>query len=124
MCDHAVMDADPVWPWPGETALQRARQVANWILDRLSTADRDDVIRQARAVGETWLGEQLLRWTNTDVVTTSQAAELVQVGASTVRKWHSEGHLPNHQGRKGYYVVQQVRDCAARRYQDRADRAT
>jgi hypothetical protein len=107
------------WPWPQDTACERARRIANSLLALLSGDDRDRAIRQARAVGETWLGAQLLRWEVTDVVTTNQAAEILHVGPSTIRKWHSEGHLPNH-GRPGHYVLGKVLDCAAARRTQRA----
>lgn len=109
-----------LWPWPGDTPTERARAVANSLLALLPAGDRDHAIRQARAVGETWLGANLLRWDKTDVVTTAEAAELAHVGASTIRKWHSDGHLPN-QGR-GRYVVAHVLDCAAARRRERAER--
>jgi hypothetical protein len=101
------------WPWPRDSPTDRARAVANSLLALLPESDRDDAIRQARAVGETWLGANLLRWDISDVVTTSEAAELIHVGASTIRKWHSLGYLPN-QG-TGRYLVGDVLDCAAAR---------
>jgi excisionase family DNA binding protein len=110
---------DP-WPWPGDTPTERARRIANSLLALLPDQQRDHAIRQARAVGETWLGRTLLRWDKTDAVTTAEAAELLHVNPSTIRKWHSEGHLPNHQGRTGVYVVAHVLDCAAQRRRERA----
>ena len=109
---------DP-WPWPEDTQLERARRIANSLLGLLPDAERDLAIRKARAVGQTWLGANLLRWDKTDVVTTSDAAELANVGPSTIRKWHSLGYLPNHQGRVGCYVVAIVLDCAAARRRER-----
>lgn len=109
---------DP-WPWPGDTALDRSRRIANSLLALLPDAERVRAVRQARAVGETWLGANLLRWEVSDVVSTAEAAELVGVGPSTVRKWHSQGYLPNHLGRRGCYVVARVLDCAAARHRER-----
>ena len=103
---------DP-WPWPADLPVDRARAVANSLLALLSDHEQTVAIRKARAVGESWLGANLLRFDVTDVITTAEAAELVHVGASTIRKWHSEGHLPNH--RTGRYVVAAVLDCAAAR---------
>jgi hypothetical protein len=107
------------WPWPGDNATDRARKIANSLLALLPDIERDQAIVKARAVGETWLGANLLHWEIHDVVTTSQAAEIIHVRPSTIRKWHSEGHLPNHQGRKGLYVVAHVLDCAAQRRRER-----
>lgn len=103
---------DP-WPWPADTDTERARKIANSLLALLPADQCDQAIRQARAVGQTWLGASLLRWDRTDVVTTSEAAELAGVRPSTIRWWHSEGWLPN-RGR-GRYVVALVLDCAAAR---------
>jgi hypothetical protein len=87
-------ERDP-WPWPGESATERARRIANSLLALLPDGERDIAIRKARAVGETWLGEHLLRWTNDDVITTDQAADLIHMRPSTIRKWHSRGQLCN-----------------------------
>ena len=67
---------DP-WPWPGDTPTERARRIANSLLALLPDQERDHAIRQARAVGETWLGRNLLRWTNDDVIPPGEAAGLV-----------------------------------------------
>ena len=104
---------DP-WPWPGDTPCERARRVANSLLALLPEPDRAAAILQARAVGETWLGPDLLRWDVNDLVTTNQAAEILHVNPSTIRKWHSRGWLPHHR-RKGHYLLAAVLDCAAER---------
>jgi hypothetical protein len=105
------------WPWPGETPTERARRIANSLLAALPEDDRQRAITAARAVGETWLGEELLAWTEDDVVTTAQAAELVHVGPSTIRKWHSEGTLPN--VGQGRYRVRDVHLADTTRRQQR-----
>lgn len=107
---------DP-WPWPGDTPTERARRIATSLLGLLPAEERDRAVRQARAVGETWLGAQLLRWEPTDVVPTVAAAELAGVSPSTIRWWHSKGWLPNHH--RGFYVVALVLDCAAARHRER-----
>ena len=99
------------WPWPGDNATDRARAVANSLLALLPTHERDRAIRTARAVGETWLGSTLLRYDVTDVVTTAEAAELLHVRPSTIRKWHSDGELTNRG--TGRYLVSEVLDVAA-----------
>ena len=108
---------DP-WPWPGDNATERARLIANSLLARLPDGEREQAIRAARAVGETWLGANLLRWTKDDVVTTEQAAELIHMRSSTIRKWHSRGHLANRG--EGRYLVADVLDCAAARRRERS----
>ncbi len=101
------------WPWPGDNATDRARHVANSLLALLPDTERSRAIVSARAVGETWLGANLLRWDTSDKVTTGQAAELVHVKPATIRKWHSTGQLQN--CGTGYYLVAAVLDCAAAR---------
>lgn len=113
--------ATAAWPWPGDTALDRARRIANSLLALLPVDDRPLLVTQAHAFGETWLGESLLRWTPDDIVTTAEAAELVHMKPSTIRKWHSDGSLPN-RGR-GRYRVGDVLDCAAARRQRRSQTA-
>lgn len=95
--------------------MDRARRIANNLLALLPDAEIAKHVATARRLGETWLGADLLRYDATDVITTREAAELVHVGPSTVRKWHSEGYLANHLGRTGRYVVAAVLDCAAAR---------
>lgn len=109
------------WPHPGDTPTDRARRIANTILRRLPDDEQARAIAQARAVGETWLGPELVRWTNDDIVPTKRAAEIIHVGPSTIRKWHSQGLLANH-GR-GRYRVGDVLDCAARIRHRRAQAA-
>lgn len=103
---------DP-WPWPEDLPVDRARRIANSLLVLLPEAEISRHVATARRLGESWLGANLLQWDISDVVSTAQAAELVHVGASTIRKWHSEGYLPNH--RTGFYVVAAVLECAAAR---------
>lgn len=107
-----------LWPWPGDTPCDRARQIANSLLAQLPVQDREAAVRRARALGETWLGANLLRWDSTDVITTAEAAELLHTSPATIRKWHSRGWLPNHG--TGRYVVAQVLDCAAARRRQHA----
>ena len=101
------------WPWPGDTPTERARRIANSLLALLPEPERDTWTAQAHAVGETWLGATLLRWSADDIITTAEAAELIHVGASTIRKWHSAGQL--HAQARGRYRVGDVLDCAAAR---------
>jgi hypothetical protein len=108
------------WPDPADTATERARRIANSLLALLPADERPVWIERAHRLGETWLGGDLVRWTPTDVVTTAEAAGLVHVKASTIRKWHSEGDLPAHS--RGRYLVADVLGAAARIRQRRANR--
>lgn len=110
------------WPWPGDTALDRARRIANSLLALLPEPERERHRATAHQLGETWLGGDLLRWTVNDIVTTAEAAGLLHVLPSTIRKWHSEpGGLPN-RGR-GRYRVGDVLDYAATKRARRVESA-
>lgn len=109
------------WPWPGDTILERARRIANSLLTLLPADEQPVWMARAHVLGETWLGANLVRFTTDDIITTTEAAALVHVGPSTIRKWHSDGDLPN-RGR-GKYRVGDVLDTAAQRRQRRAKRA-
>lgn len=112
------MRREDSWPWPGDTTLDRARRIANSLLALLPAEERERHVATAHRLGETWLGGDLLRWTLDDVVSTAEAAGIIHVKPSTVRKWHSEGALAN-RGR-GRYRVGDVLDCAATKRAKRA----
>ena len=105
------------WPWPGDTATDRARRIANSALDEVPEPTRTKLIELAHALGETWLGATLMRWTPDDTITSEQAAQLVHVAPATIRKWRSRGHL--HANQDGHYKVSDVLACAAARRQRR-----
>lgn len=93
------------------TPTERARRIANTLLSMLPDEDQQIMIARAHAVGETWLGSTLLTYTDDSVVTTAEAAAIVYVGPSTIRKWHSLGFLRSVD--RGKYVVADVVDAAA-----------
>jgi hypothetical protein len=109
------------WPWPGDTPVERARRIANSLLTLLPGDEQPLWMARAHGYGETWLGSSLVRWTADDVVTTAEAADMVHVLPATIRRWHSDGELPN-RGR-GRYRVGDVLDASAARRQRRAKRA-
>jgi excisionase family DNA binding protein len=109
------------WPWPGDTQLDRARRIANSLLTLLPGDEQPMWQARAHGLGETWLGEDLIRWSVDDVVTTQEAAAILHVSDSTIRKWHSEGDLPN--VRRGRYRVGAVIDCSAERRRRRERKA-
>lgn len=98
------------WPWPGDTPVERARRIANSLLALLPAPERPMWAARAHALGETWLGEDLLRWTPDDVVTPAEAARLVHRTTADLRKWVQMGVLE----RNGTgYRVSEVLDAAA-----------
>lgn len=112
----------PRWPWPGDTPTDRARRIANSLLVQLAPDQQREAIVAARAVGETWLGADLLRFEADDIVTTEQAAQLVHVSPAMIRKWHSRGLLERAGDQPGRYRVGAVLGCAAQLRRTREQR--
>lgn len=81
------------WPWPDDTPTERARRIANSLLALLPADERPVWVARAHALGETWLGEHLLRWTAEDVVRPAEAAALVHRTPADLRRWVSMGVL-------------------------------
>jgi hypothetical protein len=106
------------WPWPGDTPTERARRIANSLLALLPDDERPMWAARAHALGETWLGETLLRWSVDDVVTPGEAAALVHRSTADLRKWVQRGVLAR--TGKGYRVGDVIDASAA----VRASRAT
>lgn len=107
------------WPWPGDTPTERARRIANSLLMLLPADERPVWTARAHAIGETWLGETLVRWTADDVVPPGEAARLVHKTTADLRKWVQMGLLK----RSGSgYRVGDVLDAAATAQQRRAAR--
>lgn len=109
-----------LWPWPHDTPAERARLIANSLLSLLPEEDRAEMTRRAHALGQTWLGQDLLAWDNDDEVPTATAARIVHVRPSTIRKWRSRGHLKA--VAPGRYRVADVLDASARRLTAQRDR--
>ncbi len=108
------------WPWPGDTPAERARRIANAMLAMVPEEQRQVAVRHAHELGETWLGVEVVMWGPEDIVTTREASTVAHVGESTIRKWHSEGHLVN--VTTGRYRVVDVLECSARMRDRRTQR--
>lgn len=110
------------WPWPADSPTDRARRIANSLLALLPADERPVWTARAHALGETWLGETLLRWTADDVVTPGEAAQLVHRSTADLRWWVREGELKR--TGKGYRVGDVLDASAAmrRRRETRAER--
>ena len=107
------------WPWPGDTPTERARRIANSLLMLLPADERPVWTARAHAIGETWLGETLVRWTADDVVPPGEAARLVHRTTADLRKWVQTGLLKRI-GRG--YRVGDVLDASAQASQRRTTR--
>lgn len=109
---------DP-WPWPGESSTERARRIANSLLALLPEEERAIWAARAHAVGETWLGASLQRWTVDDVIPPREAAGLVHVTPAHLRSWIRMGVLR----RTGTgYRVKDVLDASAELHRRRQTR--
>lgn len=101
------------WPWPADNATERARRIANSLVALLPPDERKRHVATAHRLGETWLGATLIHHELDEVVTTTEAAGLIHMKPSTIRKWHSLGYLSA--VRRGRYRVRDVLDCSAER---------
>lgn len=98
------------WPWPGDNATERARRIANSLLALLPAEERPIWTARAHDLGETWLGESLLRWSADDVIPPREAANLAGRTTGDLRWWVHIGILQR--SGKGYRVGA-VLDAAA-----------
>lgn len=85
--------ADP-WPWPEDSALDRARAVAREYRDAVHKLDpelgaRMDV--RAAKVGQTWLFPQVSQFEENELLTTRQAAEFCHIRPTTLPQWRRRG---------------------------------
>jgi hypothetical protein len=87
------------WPHPGDTALDRARKLANNLLTLLPEQIQQRAVSRAHVMGETWLGGGLSVVDEADELTTEQASGLVAVSTDVIRKWACTPHPePGHGG--------------------------
>lgn len=84
------MSANPRWPYPNDSELERARAVALMYRQHLraqSTDLCDQCDETAVAFGEFWAAPHLVRHEPDDAITTPEAAELVGVSEAMIRHW-------------------------------------
>lgn len=111
-----------LWPWPEDTALERARRIANSLIALLPPDEATIHIATAHRLGESWLGARLLAYTPDQAITTTQAAELLSVSRDVIRQWACAPHpqdpsrplLPRagRRGRQQTYLVKCLFDAA------------
>lgn len=113
------------WPYPGETALLRARRVALAYREYLKQANPslcDALDETMRSFGQDWVAPTVYRYSPGDALTTAEAALLVSVRQETIRQWACTPHpedpsrmlLPRfrRQGRQMTYLVEHVKSAA------------
>lgn len=119
-------DRSALWPFPLDTALDRARKVAGMYRSRLRALDVavcDVLDDTAVSFGEDWMIDKPDLVDPDRELTTSEAADLVQVHPDTIRKWACAPHpterdqplLPRFKkrGRERTYLAGKVLEAAA-----------
>lgn len=79
-----------MWPWPGDSTLDRARRVAQSYRQALEDRDPNachQLDSQFEKMGETWMSPRILTLSTDDWVTVDEAAGLVEVTAQAVYQW-------------------------------------
>ncbi len=113
------------WPFPTDSATQRARRVALAYREYLQSADPDLCAvadRRMLAFGQTWVVPVEPTFDEDAAITTREAALLVSVKEDTIRHWACMPHptipgtslLPRHRrrGKHMTYLVAHVRAAA------------
>lgn len=97
------------WPYPADvTTAARARRIANNVLVLLAAADPDaagQLVTEVQRYGETWFGTALITHADTDAITTAEAATLLGVAETTIRKWASTPHPNPRRARQGQMLL-------------------
>lgn len=115
------------WPWPNDTAADRARKIARMYRQHLHTLNPaicDQLDQTAAGFGETWMLEAAADETDDDrELTTTQAADLAGTTPKRIREWACTPHpdrtgemlLPRFKmrGRERTYLAVHVRAAAA-----------
>lgn len=85
------------WPFPGDTATDRARQVAAQYRTALTAVDPvacAAIDAAAHAVGEAWVTPTPAIHDDTDLVSVADAADLVARSVRTLYNWVADRSLP------------------------------
>jgi hypothetical protein len=96
-------DDRPRWPYPLDNPVDRARKVALMYrarLGALNPAARDECDQTAASFGETWMLDRPQLVDPNQELTGDQAAELVRVSESTIRKWATQTQHPEKPGER------------------------
>ena len=85
------------WPDPGDSAVDRARQIAysyRQLAHEVAPERCEALDRAARYLGEVWIAPQIQTIADGELVSTAYAAELLGVDEATTRSWGSRSHVP------------------------------
>lgn len=84
------MSANPKWPYPNDSEVERARAIALMYRQHLrarSVPLCDQLDRLAVGYGEGWAAPHLVTRQAEDAVTTAEAAEMTGVSPEMIRHW-------------------------------------
>lgn len=87
------------WPFPGDRAVDRARQVAQQYRAALAQVDPAacaEIDRGAAAAGETWALLRPPRFDDHELVSVPEAAEEIGRSVRAVYNWVADGTLPRY----------------------------
>jgi hypothetical protein len=85
------------WPWPSDTALARARRVAQAYrsaLEAISPETCATIDAQMTHFGQRWIIPQLVTYTDNDLLSADLVADYCGVALKTVYEWRRRG-LPS-----------------------------
>lgn len=121
-----MIDDRKSWPYPGDTAVLRARRIALAYREHLRNINPElcSVIDDTmRSYGQDWVSPEVYQFEPGQPLTTAQAAALVSVRVETIRQWACTRHpedanrmlLPRYrrQGREMTYLIEHVEAAAA-----------
>lgn len=100
------------WPFPNDTATDRARTLANALYEELEALDPERAHRardRAHSYGERWLGPQ--KAPDSPRLTRAEVAELAGVAPDTVSQWTTRGRITRQAD--GRYLERDVHELLA-----------
>lgn len=114
------------WPFPADTALDRARSIARSYREALRTADPGlcaALDHAARKYGEIWLLEKPITKFEDELHSAEEVAERVGVKPNTVRVWAKRQHINRYvTSSGGRYDLREVWEYLAQRRRARLKR--
>lgn len=82
------------WPWPGDTALTRARRIAasyRAVLEDIAPDICHQLDQQMITMGVDWIVPRVVAWSEDDWMSAEQVAQYAGVSLATVYSWRHRG---------------------------------